>query len=59
MTKIYSLCLNRPTVGVSSQLDRGWPAGARKELDYHLGIKKGLKVVHRTIYHTHADISKI
>lgn len=51
------LCLNRSTVGNSSKLSRGWP-GARKELDYHLGIGKGLKVVHGSIYHTHADMSK-
>lgn len=44
-------------MGNSSKLSRGWP-GARKELDYHLGIEKGLKVVHGSIYHTHADMSK-
>lgn len=44
-------------MGNSSKLSRGWP-GARKELDYHLGIEKGLKVVHGSIYHTQADMSK-
>lgn len=58
MTDYYPLCSNRSTAGNSSQLSRGWP-GARKELEYHLGIKKGLKVVHGSIYHTHADMSKI
>lgn len=55
LLSIMLLCI---PVGYSSQLSRGWP-GARKELEYHLGIKKGLKVVHGSIYHTHADMSKI
>lgn len=58
MTDYYPLCFYASTVGYSSQLSWGWP-GARKELEYHLGIKKGLKVVHGSIYHTHADMSKI
>lgn len=58
MIDYYLLCLNRFIVGNFFKLSRGW-LGVRKELDYYLGIEKGLKVVYGSIYYIYVDMFKI